>query len=64
MKKLSLRRHQPCQRHVDELSVLTDRCQRAAHIASNLIWAALLDPKGKLHDRGFEGKLVLIDLEE
>lgn len=52
LESYSLRRHEHRQRHADELVVLADRSQRAAHIASNLIRVALFDPQRQLHDRG------------
>lgn len=60
----SLRRHQHRKRHIDELFVLADCVQSAAHVAGNLRRSALLDPKRQLHDGGLKGELILVDLEK
>lgn len=60
----SVGRHQHCKRHLDELFVLVDRPERAAHILGDVCRSALFDPVRQLHDGGFEGELVFVDFEE
>ena len=58
----SLRGHQDCERQLDDLFVLVDGVQGAAHVVGDVSLAAGLDPIRKLHDGGFEGELVFVDL--
>ena len=57
----SLWRHQHRQRQLDELFVLVDGVQGAAHVVGDISRAAGLDSIRKLHDGGFEGELVFVD---
>ena len=60
----SLRCHEHRQRQLDELFILVDGVQGAAHVVGNVSRAARLDPIGKLQDGGFQGELVFVDLEQ
>lgn len=56
--------HKYRESQIDELLVLADCVQSAANVAGGLGCPSLLDPECQLHDCGFEGELVLIDLEQ
>ena len=60
----SLRCHQHRESHLDELFILVDRFQGAAHIATDLGRTALLNPKRQLYDGSLQSELVFIKLEE
>jgi hypothetical protein len=53
----SLRRHKHRKRQLDELFVLVDGVQGAAHVVRDFGGALLLDPVGQFKDGGLKGSI-------
>lgn len=56
--------HQNRKCHLDEFLITIDCNQGGAYIVGNFGRTALLNPKRKLQDCGFQGELVFVELEK
>jgi hypothetical protein len=59
---LSLRRHHHRKRHLDEFFILVHRLEGTTDVFGDVGRAALLNPESQLHDGGFHGELIFVEL--